>query len=148
MEAREFFLLVIVFLVLVFILFPYEPKVESAIIRLGNATIVAEIADTEEERKKGLIDRKSMEEFEGMLFIFDKEDYYGFWTQNMSFPIDIVWISSNKTVVDISKNLQPCQTNCEVYRPKEKVLYVIEVNANFTEKHNVEIGSVVEFKVS
>jgi len=91
--------------------------------------------------------KKSLPEDEGMLFVFDEEGYHGFWMMNMSFPIDIIWINNEKKVVDIVKNAQPCKFSCPSYKPKEKAMYVLEVNANFTEEHGIRIGSYIEFEL-
>ena len=91
--------------------------------------------------------RKNLPENEGMLFVFEREDYHGFWMMNMSFPIDIIWMDSGKKIVHIEKNLQPCRITCTSYKPNEKAMYVLEVNANFTDKHGIELGSVVKFSV-
>jgi hypothetical protein len=147
MGPREFFLIAVIFLVLAFILFPNRQKSKSTIVKIGNATVTAEVADNDIKRIKGLMFRKSLPEFEGMLFVFGKEDYYGIWMLNMSFPIDIIWINADKTVVDIVKNAQPCRIICDTYRPKEKAQFVLEVNANFTEKYGIDIGSSVEFTI-
>jgi len=80
-----------------------------------------------------------------MLFIFDTEDKYGIWMENMSFPIDIIWISADKQVVDIKTNAQACVIDCETYSPQENALYVLEVNAGFVEKNGVAIGDTVDF---
>jgi len=116
-------------------------------VKIDDVAIKAEIADTDEKRLRGLMFRESLPESEGMLFVFDKEDYYGFWMMNMSFPIDIIWISANHTVVHIEKNVQPCKVSCPFYTPNEKALYVLEVSGNFTEKHGIKLGSVTQFAI-
>src|SRR5687767_5478696 len=45
-------------------------------------TIDIEIAETDEERAKGLMDRKSMTDNQGMLFIFAQAEEQSFWMKN------------------------------------------------------------------
>jgi len=116
-------------------------------VKIGDVKIRAEITDTLIKRTKGLMFKKTLPENEGMLFIFDNEGYHSFWMMNMSFPIDIIWIDEEMKVVDIVKNAQPCKLSCSTYRPKEKAIYVLEVNANFTQKHGVKIGSSLQFEL-
>ena len=137
-----------VVIVLLIIIFLKKSPTKYTNVKIGDTEVRAEIADTLIKRTKGLMFRKSLSENEGMLFVFDKEDYHSFWTMNMSFPIDIIWINKEKKVVDIEKNAQPCRLSCSTYKPKEKAMYVLEVNANFTEKHGIEIGSSLDFKLS
>jgi hypothetical protein len=142
----KFELIILILTILVIILFLIFRKSSKLInVKIGDTTVRAEIADTFLTRMKGLMFRKNMPENEGMLFIFDKEDYYSFWMMNMSMPIDMIWINSGKEVVDITKNAQPCRISCQSYQPKEKVLYVLEVNANFVDRHEIKIGSKTEF---
>jgi hypothetical protein len=116
-------------------------------IKIGDTKVNAEIADTAFKKAKGLMGRKSLKENEGMIFPFNTEDYYKFWMFNMSIPIDIIYISKNKTVVEIWQNAQPCGLSCESYTPKEKSMYILEVRANFTERHKTKIGSKIDFKL-
>jgi len=133
-------------IVLVIILYFKKSPIKYTTVKIRGTEIKAEIADTLMKRMKGLMFRKILPESEGMLFVFDKEDYHGFWMMNMSFPIDIIFVNKNKEVVDIIKNAQPCKLSCSTYRPKEKAIYVLEVNANFTEKNGIEIGSSLDFQ--
>ncbi len=134
-----------VIILLIIFLFKKSP-VKYANVKIGKTEIKAEIADNMITRTKGLMFRKTLPDNEGMLFIFDEENYQTFWMMNMSFPIDIIWINKEKKVVDITKNAQPCKLICSTYRPKEKAMYVLEVNSNFTEEHGVKIGSSLEFE--
>jgi hypothetical protein len=143
----EIIILSVITVFLLIILFLKKPSVKYTNVKVGNTKIRAEIADTLIERTKGLMFRKSLPENEGMLFVFNDEDYHSFWMMNMSFPIDIIWINKEKKVVDIAKNVQPCKLICSTYTPKEKAMYVLEVNANFTEEHGIKIGKILEFQL-
>jgi len=133
-------------IVLIILYFWKTPK-KYTNVKIGNATVKAEIADTTLKQIKGLMFRKNLPKNEGMLFVFDQDGFHGVWMMNMSFPIDIIWVDNEKKVVDVVKDAQPCRLLCPTYRPKEKARYVLEVNANFTEKHKVKIGSSLEFNL-
>lgn len=137
-----------VIILIIFIFNPLKMQTKSTKVKIGNTTVNAEIADTPYKKMRGLMFRKSLGEREGMLFPFSEEDYYGFWMMNMSIPIDILWIGKDKKVVDIVKDVQPCGLSCQSYKPKEKAMYVLELKANFTERHKVEINSSVEFSLT
>ncbi|MEM3112860.1 MAG: DUF192 domain-containing protein [Candidatus Pacearchaeota archaeon] len=106
-----------------------------------------EIADTENERKIGLMSREYLEENKGMLFIFHKEDKYGFWMKDVLIPLDIIWINSDLEVVHIEKNVLPCKSViCNTYFPDKNSLYVLEINGNLTEKNIISIGDKIIFR--
>lgn len=113
-------------------------------IKIGRKTIKAEVADTPAKMIVGLTKKKQMSFDEGMLFVLRKEGYPGFWMFNMSFPIDILWIDKNFRIVDITKDAKPCIINCKIYKPKEKVLYVLEVKSGFVDKYGVEEGTKIK----
>jgi len=133
-------------LVSFFILFLFTKLLKKyKTVKINKIRIKAEIADNVIKKTIGLMFRKFLPKNEGMLFIFDKEGYHPFWTINMRFPIDIIWINKEKRVVKIVKNAQPFKPICNLYNPKEKAKYVLEVNANFTTKNKIKVGTKLDF---
>jgi hypothetical protein len=109
----------------------------------GNPTVKIdiEIADNDYERQLGLMNRESMDEMQGMLFIFPEEKFQSFWMMNTLFSLDILFINSQKEIVTIHKNTKPLS---ELSYPSSKpAVYVLEVNAGFCERHNVNLGDKV-----
>lgn len=102
--------------------------------------IRAEVVATEKSRERGLMFRKSMRQDQGMLFVFEKEALYNFWMKNTRFPLDIIWIDSQKRIVDIYEYALPCKDVCKDISPKATALYVLEVNAGLVKKHKIKIG--------
>jgi uncharacterized membrane protein (UPF0127 family) len=85
-----------------------------------------------------------------MLFVFDEEAEHTFVMKNMKFPIDIIWMDADKTVVHIERNLQPCSSGlfCPTYKPNDDSLYVLETVGGFAERHDVVKGTMVEFELT
>ena len=104
-----------------------------------------ERALTAQEQSRGLMFREGISQDDGMLFVFPNEGRRFFWMKNVSFPIDIIWVSSDKTVAGISK-ATPCESDpCPTYPSPEGVKYVVEVASGFSEKNGVVIGTRVLF---
>ncbi len=121
--------------------------VKSAQISFTEVKITAEVADTPDKKALGLSFRKALDENSGMLFVLDSPTIVFFWMKDMLIPLDMIWIMDNK-VVDIDKNVPiPKEgtplTQLPKYSPKEKVNYVLEVNAGFAEKNNIKTGDSV-----
>ena len=115
-------------------------------ILVGNILLVVEIAKTSADQQKGLSGRTSLPSDHGMLFVFDHEDYYGFWMIDMKFPLDIIWFNSTRQAVFIEQNLPPCTPqNCPVFTPNVKAMYVLEVNAGFVLAHQIALGTTFTF---
>jgi len=107
--------------------------------------IDVEIADTSEERAKGLMHRESMPEDQGMLFIFDTQKIYPFWMKNTLIPLDMIWVDMEQTIVHIESAI-PCVDTCPSYTPSAKALYVVETVQGFTAKHEIKVGDKVEIR--
>ena len=112
--------------------------------RIGDTKIIVEVADTKESLIQGLSGRKSLEENSGMYFVLGEKKIATFWMRDMTFPLDIIWIEDGK-IVEINENA-PVPTNdiTPTYTSTQPVTHVLEVNAGFASKHNIELGSTVE----
>jgi uncharacterized protein len=105
--------------------------------------IEIEIADNGEERQKGLMYRKSMDEAKGMLFVFPVEDQQAFWMKNTVLSLDIMFVGKDKKIVKIHKNTTPFS---EKDLPSGKpAMYVVETIAGFSDKYGIKEGDKIEF---
>jgi len=108
--------------------------------------VTAELAITEEQRQQGLMFRQGMKEDQGMLFIFETEDYYSFWMKNMHFALDMLWLDSQRRIVHIEENVPPCPNEpCPSYMPSRPALYVLELVSGSVKKHGLKIGDRLDF---
>jgi uncharacterized protein len=115
-------------------------------VTVNGVGLVADIAETGEQRSKGLAIKDSLNETEGMLFVFSEPRQYAFWMKDMKFPIDIIWLDSNKTVVHVEHSLDPCgPVSCQTYMPGADSLYVLETVAGFADKYGIVEGMKVKF---
>ncbi len=118
-----------------------QPPLNTKVLTVGQTSITVEMADTETTRAQGLSGRRGLADHTGMLFVFDKPGFYGFWMKDMKFSLDMIWIDENWKVVDITKNASP-KSFPGTYMSSEPVKYVLEVPAGFTEQNNIKIGDV------
>jgi uncharacterized membrane protein (UPF0127 family) len=99
-------------------------------------------AKTEAEREQGLSGLPGLPADGGMLFIFDADGMYHFWMKDMRFPIDMVWLSSEGSVVYFIGNVAP-STYPAAFGPTEPSRYVLELPAGWAAQHGVQIGDPV-----
>ncbi len=152
--SNAFILAACAFLIsLIYVDFPFTPTVDdfsandpdvsaSSTIQLNDRIIRVEIADTPEERERGLSGKGGLAEDEGMLFVFDSDGRYAFWMKDMKFAIDILWISHDGAIVHIEKGVAP-ETYPHTFAPRREARYVVELPAGFVEKHDVHVGDIV-----
>ena len=106
-----------------------------------------EVARTDEERAQGLMYRPSMPQDAGMVFLFDSLEARSFWMKNCHFALDLVHTLADGTVVDVLKNVPPCQAEpCPSYPPKAPSDTVVELNAGVAEANGVGPGAKVTFR--
>jgi len=137
---------IVILFVALFLFFFFQTKKEFTRIEIVNEEgkqipIDVEIADTGIKRMKGLMFRSSLGQNEGMLFVFDNEDYRKFWMMNTTIPLDAIHIAANGTVVEVIL-MDPCTSliSCKSYPSSQKAKYVLEVNQGFAKENGIEIG--------
>lgn len=139
-------LAVIIVAVLIWLFAPGKPEeYKSTSIKIKNTVLTAEIADTPALMQQGLSGRESLAYDKSMLFIFETPSKPGFWMKDMYFALDIIWIGEDQRVREITKNIMP-GSYPQILSPSQPVLYVLEANAGWSEKNNIQIGDMVEFE--
>jgi uncharacterized membrane protein (UPF0127 family) len=117
----------------------------------SDKTYFVDLALTPAEREKGLGDRTLVGGNDptkaGMLFVFDEPDQYGFWMKDTLIPLDMIWISADKTIIHIAKNVQP-ESYPTIYQPDEDALYVLELAGGQAEKDLLAVGQKVSISAA
>lgn len=104
-----------------------------------------ELAETAYEQETGLMYREKMNDHQGMLFIYqDERPRPSFYMKNTKIALDLIYLDKNFKVVDFNLNARPLDE--KLLSSKQPSMYVLEVNVGFVENHNVELGSIAEFK--
>jgi len=108
----------------------------------GGATFEVEVADSDEERRRGLMGRTELGERSGMLFAHDGDVDGGFWMKDTLLPLSIAFIDRDGRVVRLL-DMEPCREDpCPVYRPGTAYRLALEVNLGAFERLGVSVGDV------
>jgi uncharacterized membrane protein (UPF0127 family) len=105
-----------------------------------------EIADTEQEKATGYMHKTSIRPDEGMIFVYDVEEFYTFWMLNTSITLDMIWINKDLKVAHIKHSALPCIRNCDIFHPAQKAQYILEVKGGRAKQIGMELGDSVKFK--
>ncbi|MRI02155.1 DUF192 domain-containing protein [Kriegella sp. EG-1] len=108
------------------------------------ASLNIEFAESEYETQTGLMYRHSMENTQGMLFVFPNEAMHSFYMKNTEFPLDIIFIKADSTIGSFQENAQPFSENG--LSSQVPIKFVLEVNAGLAEKWLLEVGDKIEFQ--
>lgn len=103
-----------------------------------------EFAETEYEKQTGLMYRESMENNQGMLFIYDEARVRNFYMKNTYISLDILYYATDSTLVSIQKNATPRD---ESSLPSEgPAQFVLEVNGGLADQWNITSGNRISVK--
>ena len=119
-------------------------KFKSNLPNKKTVTVFLEVAITDEEKAKGLMNRPNLALNRGMVFVFKPRRKVTFWMKDTLIPLDMVFINNGK-IVKIIKDAMPNQTQT-LYPSDFEVTDVVEVNGGFTDKYMVNVGSSVVFR--
>jgi uncharacterized membrane protein (UPF0127 family) len=113
----------------------------------GHLNITCEVADDTFERTKGLQHREDLPMGKGMLFVYDEPAYLSFIMPNMNFPLDIIFIAENGTVVNVEE-AEPedpgtPRSDYVRYRSDGEVKWVVEINQGLSREHGIGPGTRV-----
>ncbi|MEI9478814.1 MAG: DUF192 domain-containing protein [Deltaproteobacteria bacterium] len=104
--------------------------------------IRVEVAKAPEERAQGLMGRKQLGDSEGMLFIFETEDYHSFWMKNTLIPLSIAFIDKEGRILRIT-DMKPL--TLESHAPPKPVLYALEMKQGWFSANGIKVGDVIRF---
>jgi hypothetical protein len=109
----------------------------------GPVVVEVELAETTEERRHGLMDRGSLPEQAGMLFVYSDDRRGGFWMKNTLIPLSIAFLDGEGRVLALL-DMEPCQADpCPVYDPGVAYRLALEVNQGAFAEWGVELGDLV-----
>lgn len=102
------------------------------------ATVDIEIAETDSARTRGLMQRASLPDQSGMLFLFPNEQERSFWMANTPLALDILFANADSKIVSIAKYTTPySQENVRSGAPAQ---FVLEMPAGFADSYGVLEG--------
>ena len=102
-----------------------------------------DVASKFEERREGLMFRKSIPKNYGMFFVWDYKRQQCMWMKNTSLSLSIGYISNRGEILEIYDMVPFSKKSvCS----KNSVKYALEVNQDWFEKNNINIGDVINIK--
>ena len=124
---------------------PFRQDGTLAFVRAGEpfATVAVEIADNDSSRTRGLMQRSTLDDGTGMLFIFPATDYQSFWMANTQVSLDIIFVASDSTVVDIHKYTRPLSS--DNVGGSQLSRFVVELPAGYADTYGIVEGDRVRW---
>ena len=114
----------------------------------GGQQIRAEVLVNPQDLARGMMFRDSLAPDRGMLFLHETAGNYPYWMYQVRIPLDIVWIDSDRRVVEISADTPPCKTgpgDCPNYGGHFRAQYVLELAGGMAARYGVRPGETLGF---
>lgn len=77
-------------------------RLNSNFVKIDDTTLIIEVADSPDQRARGLMGRLRLAKNHGMLFVFEDSQPRNFWNQDTLIPLDVVFIDGDR-VVDVKQ---------------------------------------------
>ncbi|MGB0657480.1 MAG: DUF192 domain-containing protein [Gammaproteobacteria bacterium] len=103
------------------------------------------IAQSNKERRQGLMHIKTMKNNEGMLFIFDPERNVSMWMRNTPMTLDMIFINKKGSIINIAKNTTPYSTRG--ISSGGSIHWVLEINGGLSDRMNIKNGDLVKLNL-
>jgi uncharacterized membrane protein (UPF0127 family) len=114
--------------------------------RTGPVELSVELADTDDERRRGLMGRESLPADEGMVFLFEREHQGGLWMKDTLVPLSAAFLDRDGRVLSIVE-MTPCESDpCPVYDPGITYVAAVEVNRGTFERLGVAVGDIARLE--
>lgn len=105
------------------------------------------LAVTPEEQERGLMFVEDLPDNRGMIFLYETDDIRPFWMKNCKISMDFIWMSADGTVVDITRDVQPCPADpCPTYQAKAPSRFNLEVRGGLCAAHGLKPGDKVRLQ--
>ena len=99
-----------------------------------------EIASDSKDRKTGLMNRESLPENSGMIFVWDTNKVQCMWMKNTSIPLSVAYIEDTGEIIGIY-DMVPLSR--ESVCSRKPALYALEVNQGWFEKNELYVGDFI-----
>jgi uncharacterized membrane protein (UPF0127 family) len=102
------------------------------------------IAETSEQRSRGLMHVRTLPKSTGMLFLYGRDAYLSMWMKNTYIPLDILFLRADGSVSSIAYDTEPL--SLESIAALEPVRFVLELNAGVADKLSIDQYSRLEWQ--
>ena len=109
----------------------------------GAVMVEIEVADSPAQHVQGLMNRESLDEDGGMLFLFFEDQDGPFHMKDTLIPLSIAFFDRDGVILKIL-DMEPCESDpCVSYHPGVVYQGALEVNQGAFDEWGVEIGDKI-----
>lgn len=110
-------------------------------LKIRGHEIRAELADTDETRRTGLMHRRSLGENSGMLFVYETPGRHAMWMKNTLVPLSVAFLDREGRILNV-EDMEPLTETAHASRGE--AWYSLEMNRGWFAKRGIRPGDRVE----
>ena len=105
----------------------------------GPLSFKVKLAETEEQRRYGLMFTPYLPEQQGMLFVFETDAPRQFWMKNTQIPLDILFFASDGRLVNVVHSAVPFSLTAR--NSAGPARYVLELNGGVAAEIDIQLDA-------
>jgi uncharacterized membrane protein (UPF0127 family) len=118
-----------------------SPALSTRTLTIHGAKLTVEVAATPQTRETGLMNRFSLPQDHGMLFVFEGSEPRAFWMKNTYIPLSIAFVDSTGRILNI-EDMRPRDES--THWSRGPAMFAIEVRQGWFAEKGVQPGDAVE----
>ncbi|MEK9661834.1 MAG: DUF192 domain-containing protein [Alphaproteobacteria bacterium] len=107
----------------------------------GSYDFAVELAETPQQKSRGLMFRESMAADAGMLFVYSRPQVITMWMRNTYIPLDMLFIARDGRIAHIAQNAVP--RSDRTISSHARVTGVLELNGGTARRLGIAVGDRV-----
>jgi len=119
---------------------PVTTGLPTISLKVGNQSIQAEVAATDESRQRGLMFREKMARNEGMLFVFPQIAYHAMWMRNTPLPLAVAFMDDLGKILSIHE-MQPFTE--QSHQAAGPARFALEMNSGWFSANRIFVGDII-----
>lgn len=110
-------------------------------LRIKKHEIRAEVAGTEQDRRRGLMFRERLADSRGMIFLYTRPETSAMWMKNTRIALAVAFIDASGRILNIAE-MEPYSE--EAHASTGPATYALEMNRGWFRRHGIKTGELVE----
>ena len=123
------------------LIYSQQREETSSLLTIKGKKIRVEVVRTEQEKARGLMFRDKLGVDEGMLFVYEEEEFLTFWMKNTPLPLSIAFIDRKGKIVDL-QDMEPF--SLRTHTSARPARYALEMNRNWFQRNGIQAGDLVK----
>lgn len=121
----------------------------TVVVHAPKADLTLEVARSQAQRERGLMDRTQVAPRTGMIFVFDGDEPISFWMKDTLVPLDMIFVAADGTVRRVFADVPVVSRSLpddNIPRETSVAKYVIELHAGEAAKDGIAAGVKLDLR--